>query len=309
MTRVTDCANRAIAGLRRLLDRSRRVPPADNREPAAVSNGLDAEPLDVIPRIAKGGRIRHGRPRTDDAEIVADDIGNRETHGRTGRRRGQPSAFDRRQVLAHRIQRGDIGAALQQRVDGDTLVLERQRRRPEPPSAPTRRRTAARPASRPASCARATSSARRPAATLRSSGSGWLDGIHVKLPRQLDRQVRADDDAARGCDRRRCAQTPRAMNGAALPTAMTRRALPSQARRDCGILNGAVDQMMRGRGLNRAARNGQNVLAKDGQTEISVNVLRIGPARQARHDVELPQQAADDLVGVFLWLRDVRAGK
>ncbi len=47
----------------------------------------------------------------------------------------------------------------------------------------------------PGSVRRATSSARRPAATLRSSGSGWLDGIHSSCWRQCYRQVGADDDA------------------------------------------------------------------------------------------------------------------
>ena len=116
----------------------------------------------------------------------------------------------------------------------------------------------------PGSVRCATSSARRPAATLRSSGSGWLDGIHSScagsaigrcVPMTMPSRMRSPAIAA----------NVSAMNGAALPTAMTRRRLPSQARRDRRILHGAIDQMMRRRGFDGAARNGQKMLAKERQ--------------------------------------------
>ena len=76
--------------------------------------------------------------------------------------------------------------------------------------------------------------------------------------------------------------------------------LPLQPRSDADETDGAIDQMVRGRSFDRRACNGQDVLAKIGQGEVSVNVLGIAPARQSRHDVELPKQTADQLVGVFL---------
>ncbi len=75
---------------------------------------------------------------------------------------------------------------------------------------------------------RATASARRPAPTLRSSGNGWLDGIHLNCGgRPMGRCV---PTTIPPCTRSRATvQKARAMNGAALPTAMTRRALPSRS--------------------------------------------------------------------------------
>ena len=81
----------------------------------------------------------------------------------------------------------------------------------------------------PGSVRCATSIARRPAATLRASGSGWLDGIHSSgagsaigkcVPMTIPSRIRSPAILA----------NVSAMNGAALPTAMTRRLLP--CRRD-----------------------------------------------------------------------------
>ena len=91
-----------------------------------------------------------------------------------------------------------------------------------------------------------------------------------------------------------------AMKGAALPTAMTRRPLPcmrvaiagscrARSMRWCGDAASMAPRAM----VRKCWRNCD-------RGEFSVNVLRIGPARQPRHHVELPQQAADDLIGVFL---------
>ena len=105
---------------------SPRVRPAGNPSPARRELTFDAEPLDVAPRIAVCRRIRHGRTRPDDAQVVADDVRNREAHRRGRRGRRQAPALHRRQVLADRVERGDVGAALEQRVHGGALVLERQ---------------------------------------------------------------------------------------------------------------------------------------------------------------------------------------
>ena len=137
--------------------------------------------------------------------------------------------------------------------------------------------------------------ARCDAALIRQRMARWNP---LQVRRQRNRQVRADDDAVAnaiagdrrkrvGHERRRLADG----NHAQVPA--------TQARRDCRILHGAIDEMMWRRGLDGAACDVRKCWRKCDRTEISVNVLRIGPARQARHHVELPQQAADDLIGVF----------
>ena len=60
----------------------------------------------------------------------------------------QPSALDRRQVLAHRVQRVDVGAGAQQQSRRRALVLEVECLSPVQPSAPMRRLTAARAVAR-----------------------------------------------------------------------------------------------------------------------------------------------------------------
>jgi hypothetical protein len=64
------------------------------------------------------------------------------------------------------------------------------------------------------------------------------------------------------------------------------------------IIDGSVQKNIRGSGFDRSACDRENVLSKNGQTRFSVNVLRIGPTGEARHDIDLPQKAADDLIGI-----------
>ena len=249
-----------IAGLRRLRDRSfqtgAQVVPRRLRE-----ERFDAEAIDIVPRVAIRRRIGNGGPRPDDAEIVADDVGDRETDSRPRCRRREPPAFDGRQVFADRVERSDIGAPLQQRIDGGPLVLERQGRRPAPPSSADAPPESSTTSVSPGSVRCATSIARRPAATLRSSGSGWLDGIHSScagsaigkcVPMTMPSRIRSPAMVGErvGHERRGLADGNHAQ------------AFDLQARCDRRILDGALDKMVRRRGFDGAAGDGQKVLAK-----------------------------------------------
>ena len=110
----------------------------------------------------------------------------------------------------------------------------------------------------------ATSIARRPAATLRASGSGWLEGIHsscggnaigkcVPMTMPSRNPIARDGGERLGHERRRLADSDHAQLFAA------------DARCDRRILDGAIDEMVRRRGFDGAAGNGQKVLAKGRQ--------------------------------------------
>ena len=76
--------------------------------------------------VGEGGRVGDGRAGGDDREVVAGHVGDGERHQR---RRpgggGQPPALDRREVLAHRVHRADVGAGGEQRAVHRLLVGER----------------------------------------------------------------------------------------------------------------------------------------------------------------------------------------
>ena len=81
-------------------------------------------------RLGRGRGIGNGRPGGDDRKIVAGNIGDDEADdARRRRRERQPAALDRREMLAHAVHFGDVGAALQQRAVDRALVVERQARR------------------------------------------------------------------------------------------------------------------------------------------------------------------------------------
>ena len=298
MTRVTDRSKRgspafgvsAIAAF----ESGAQIVPRRSRE-----QRFDAEAIDVVPRVAIRRRIGHGRTRPDDAEIVADDVRDRETDGRPRCRRRKTAAFDGRQVFANRIERGDVGARPSAAHSPRSACLRASGlpagtaiKADAPPESSTTSVS-------PGSVRCATSSARRPAATLRSSGSGWLDGIHSSCARQRDRQVGADDDAVAnpiarnpgervGHERRGLADGNDAQRlpcrREAIAGSWTARSI-----RWCGDAASMAPRAMVRKCWRKCDRG-----------DVSVNVLRIGPARQPRHDVELPQQPADDLIGVFL---------
>ena len=180
--------------------------------------------------------------------------------------------------------------ALQQRVHRRPLVLERQRRRRARPSTPMRRpraarracrrdRSAARPRARggpPRRCA-------RPAADGSTESTRACAGSAIGrcVPMTMPSRMRSPAIAA----------NVSAMNGAALPTAMTRRSLP---RRRDAIAGSCTARSIRwcGDAASMAPRAMvRKCWRKCDRSEVSVNVLRIGPARQPRHHVELPQQA------------------
>jgi len=81
-----------------------------------------------------------GRPRGDDFEVVADDVGDNEAYDR--RRPGRPGqqpALDRGQVFAYRVQLTDVGPGFEEALRDEPLVLQPDARRRE---AESRRRAA-----------------------------------------------------------------------------------------------------------------------------------------------------------------------
>ena len=77
--------------------------------------------------VSERGRVRHGGAGGDHRRVVARHVRDRQRpqSGRVGRRR-QPAAGDRRQVLAQRVHRADVGAGCQQRGIDRLEVGERQ---------------------------------------------------------------------------------------------------------------------------------------------------------------------------------------
>ena len=69
-----------------------------------------AEPVEHVERVDKRGRIRHRRARPDHARVVADHVGEQPGMQAPATGLRKPAALDRRQVLAHAIERGDVGA-------------------------------------------------------------------------------------------------------------------------------------------------------------------------------------------------------
>jgi hypothetical protein len=67
-----------------------------------------AEASKDVERISKCARIRYGGTGSDDARIVADDIGDREGQTWAGCARGEPAALDRRKMFANGVERVDI---------------------------------------------------------------------------------------------------------------------------------------------------------------------------------------------------------
>ncbi len=98
-------------------------------------------------RFGAAAGIRNGRPRCDERRIVAGNIGDDERHDlcRPGCGR-QPSALDRRDMLADRVHRRDRRARREQRLVDRDLVGQASGRPPATAAAPSRRpRSARRP--------------------------------------------------------------------------------------------------------------------------------------------------------------------
>ena len=170
--------------------------------------------------------------------------------------------------------------------------------------APTRRRKSGPPARCPRRPCLAKSSAARPARSLRASGTGWLALDPLQRRHESDRAVRADDDAGvwrpasqldEGIrhERRGLADGNQAVRAGvqAIREAAVRRRRARAAAARC--------RRRAPRGRCREDRGGC-------EWGSSVRFLRVRPAGQAGHDVELPEQVAHHLVGV---LADGRAGR
>jgi hypothetical protein len=125
---------RRVAGLERLGRRAaqpgaevgahgvRHPPP----EPAGAQHGGG---------VGERGRVGRGGAAGDDRRVVAGHVGEHERqHVGGGGRGGEPPAADARQVAAHRVDGGDVGAAAQQQAERGPRVAEGDaagERRPE----------------------------------------------------------------------------------------------------------------------------------------------------------------------------------
>ena len=109
---VVDAVEDRIAGLRRLVDLSRLAPfqpfahGVGHREVVAVEH----RECVVVRRL-----VGDCRPRGDDAEVVADHVGEDERDDPRGRGEAcEAAAFQRREVFAHGVDLGDLRAAVEQ---------------------------------------------------------------------------------------------------------------------------------------------------------------------------------------------------
>ena len=84
-----------------------------------------AKPPHDVERVAERACVADRRPGGNHAEIVTDDVRYRERATRAGRARRQPSTFDCRQMLAHGIQRVNVGASAEQDLCRPPFVVER----------------------------------------------------------------------------------------------------------------------------------------------------------------------------------------
>ena len=85
----------------------------------------DAVALQDGDRLGAAGRIRHGGAACDDRWVVARHVADGERDDfRRRAGRGQPPALDARQVLAHAVHLGDVGARVQQLLVDALLVFQ-----------------------------------------------------------------------------------------------------------------------------------------------------------------------------------------
>ena len=109
-----------IAGLRAFV-RGIGERPSDRRR--------QIEPMarDDRARLCERRGIGHRRAGADHRRIVAGHVGDGERdHARRMRMRGEPSAFDAREMLAHRVDLADRGAGFEERARHRLLLRERE---------------------------------------------------------------------------------------------------------------------------------------------------------------------------------------
>ena len=131
----------AAAGLRRFRQieprcaalEPRRRPPADTRR------GRHARSR-IAQRVGERGGVGHGRSGGNHRQVVADDVGDGQRQHRATRRGRELTTFDRRQVLAHRVQLVDVGALLHQQPRASAACPRATAPRQAAPSAPNRPR-------------------------------------------------------------------------------------------------------------------------------------------------------------------------
>src|SRR4029079_12256259 len=72
------------------------------------NRGPELMPPEAAYSVKIGRWIRRRRPRADDAEIIADDVRKKESDDRGAAESRQSAAFQVREVLAHRVEFGNI---------------------------------------------------------------------------------------------------------------------------------------------------------------------------------------------------------
>jgi hypothetical protein len=163
-------------------------------------------------------------------------------------------------VLANRVERGDVCAALQQRVHRGTLILQGQLsgRNGHQRGSTARQQYDERFARIGAACNFQRAAACRHASFVRK----WMArGNPLEVLWQLDGEMRTDDDAAPHAvarDRRKCVRH----KGRGFPDGNHSQSLSLQARGNLGVLHGTIDQMAWRRGFNRTARDGQKLVSQ-----------------------------------------------
>ena len=87
--------------------------------------GLSAETAEHVQGVLEPGGVSHRRARRDEAGIVAHDIRDDQRIAGPLRARRQPAAFDGGEMLAHGVERVDVGARAKEPVGRRPLVVER----------------------------------------------------------------------------------------------------------------------------------------------------------------------------------------
>jgi hypothetical protein len=269
------------------------------REPRVAGFGVSATaPARAAPqRVTTAADTRFPAERVEDVERVLErlasatvgpdamTLGSSPTTSEMDRRRSaagarrEPAALDRRQVLAHGVQRVNVGARRSRRgrralvVERDAVGRHRHQRRRAAGDQDEQRLVALE--------RRGQRERLRPAASLAAVGSGWPPTIssNPSASRAGDAITRPARTAARAASGRR------AIAGAALPAAITRSS--ADAWRHC--VERRVDQRV---GAHAAipARTIARRSCRSSGVNASVCVLGIGPGRKAGHDVELLEE-------------------
>ena len=306
MTVATERASRGSPGFGVSGQRAARA-ARDRVDDRARICGRAAEPIEDGERIARtcsDPRTVGPDPITLRSSPTTSEIASVRHAARDAGR--QPSALDRRRVLAHGVQRVDVGAGAQQRLRRRAAC-----RRGRMPSAGAAISADAPPDSSTSSCA-ASGSASHRARTSRparlAAGAGHrmarlttTSGGSTAACATLDAttrppRTRAPSSALRGARHRR-----RRLAGRHDHTMDGRSALRSDRRARHGRARPRSAAPM-------PAGDEPGDPVGDCRASVSVCVFGIGPGGKPGHDVELLEEGADELVGVVFRTETARVG-